>query len=154
MPFQIKLKSVLGSTELQALLQLWNAEYPRDIAMASENDLADYLSEFQKPRHHLYYHENGELMAWYCLFEREQIPWFVIIISRKAQGSGLGSSILRKAQMEESLLNGWAVEDSRYRRADGSIYPSPLPFYIKNGFRLTGKKPAESNLNIVHILWP
>ena len=40
-------------------------------------------------------------------------------------------------KLKENSLNGWVVIQNDSPRMDGSHYPLPLDFYLKNGFQKT-----------------
>lgn len=145
---------VLQEAHIRDLMQIWNSEYPRQISYASLTELQDYLATLKDSRHRLLLDDNDRLKAWFCVFERDALPWFAMILDRDLQGLGYGRKLLSKAQFEETILNGWAVDHPHYHRADGSAYPSPIGFYLKLGFKLTGKRFDENGLSLAHILWP
>lgn len=145
----------LNPAIIDSLFQLWNAEYPEIIAHQNTSELKEYLLTFKNAVHRLAFNSDAELVAWCCGFEREELPWFAMIIDRQYQGLGLGSKFLSELKKDYAILNGWAIDQDSYLRADGSIYPSPLAFYQKNNFRISQRRgPKESPISIVHILWP
>ncbi|QNR24579.1 GNAT family N-acetyltransferase [Croceimicrobium hydrocarbonivorans] len=145
---------VLQEAHIGDLMQIWNSEYPRQIAYSSLSEIQEYLNKLKEPRHQILVDKENRLKAWFCVFERDALPWFAMILDRDLQGLGYGRKLLSEAQFEESILNGWAVDHPHYQRADGSTYPSPIGFYLKLGFKLTGKRFDENGLSLAHILWP
>ena len=135
-------------------MRIWNSEYPRQIAYQNKSELESYLASLNQARHKLLLNTEGQLKAWFCVFQRDSLPWFAMLLDRDIQGMGLGRKLLQKAQFEEPLLNGWAVDHPHYLRADGSAYPSPIDFYQKLGFKKSGKRFDENGLSLAHILWP
>ncbi|MFK7969425.1 MAG: GNAT family N-acetyltransferase [Bacteroidia bacterium] len=125
----------LSKQQLADILALWNAEYPAVIAFDDVNGLEAYLAGLQNPRHYLVL-EAEKLVGWLCVMEREAQPWFIILLDASIQGKGVGSSLMKKAMQNESILHGWVVIDSSYQKASGEPYPSPWPFYQKLGFEL------------------
>lgn len=146
--------SHLKSEDLNQLFSLWNAEYPQKACFTALDELKAYLDNLNRSRHQLLKDEQGALLAWFCLFERHQLPWFAMIVRRDQQGEGLGRQLLQGAQKTNSILNGWVVAHNRYQKRDGSPYRSPLPFYEKMGFRKTRQEHDSGNLSVVHIIWP
>lgn len=154
MPWSIKTTKALNEGQYKALLELWNKEYPSLIQMNNLSDLKEYIANLKDCKHELILDSDNQLVAWSCSFEREELPWFAMIIDRAQHGRGLGSQILDRLKQQHSILNGWAVDVDHLQRADGSQYPSPLEFYRKNKFRISKRRPEESPLSIVHIFWP
>jgi len=152
----VKIESckTLKPHDLKSLFTLWNSEYPKEATFRKESDLVDYLNTLSLSKHQLLKDENGLLKAWFCTFQRIDLPWFAMIVSRDLQGKGWGRKFLEEAQKKHSILNGWAVDHNEYQKVDGSPYPSPLGFYSKLGFRKTKLKLGEGNLSVVHIVWP
>ncbi len=144
----------LSPQDLEALFKLWNDEYPKEASFQNQSDLVDYLNTLSHPKHQLLKDDEGHLKAWFCTFQRIDLPWFAMIVSRDLQGQGWGRKLLEQAQKKHSILNGWAVDHHNYQKSDGSPYPSPLGFYNKLGFRKTKLKYGEGNLSVVHIVWP
>ena len=67
---------------------------------------------------------------------------------------GIGSTLLDKAKELVDELYGVLVPIDIYERKDGKHYQSPLNFYLKNGFRLTGRKFIEyENVELAEIKW-
>ena len=145
---------VLQDSHTRDLMRIWNSEYPRQIAYSTLSEVREYLDNLREPRHRILLDDKDQLKAWFCVFERDAMPWFAMILDRDLQGLGYGRKLLSEAQYEGSILNGWAVDHPHYQRADGSAYPSPIGFYLKLGFKLTGKRFDENGLSLAHILWP
>lgn len=144
----------LSDDQLSEIRMLWNQEYPLAIRLGSDQDFSDYLAHLKDCFHYLKLSESGEIAAWACRFKREDLPWFAMIIHRKYQKLGLGRALLNQLKKDCGLLNAWAVDQTIYPREDGSLYPSPLDFYLKNGFHCTNRKWTDGPLSIVHLIWP
>ncbi len=78
--------------------------------------------------------EFEQIIAWSVLFEKEQDLRFSILVSRKHQKHGLGSQLLSELKKEDLAFSGWVIDHDFDLLSDGRNYPSPLNFYIKNGF--------------------
>jgi GNAT superfamily N-acetyltransferase len=128
-------ESQLTASQKAELLKLWNSEFPRQIAHQHLESLEHYLSKLNNIQH-LLIEENDRLLAWFACFEREGEVWFIIIVSRQAQGLGLGRSLMQEAMHHYNSLNGWIVNHEEYTRQDNKQYPSPARFYQKLGFRV------------------
>ena len=144
----------LNSQNLKQLFKLWNQEYPLEASFQQIEELEEYLAHLQSPVHYLFFSDTKELKAWFCVFERNGLPWFAMIVDRNKQGLGWGSEILKRAQEKYEILNGWAVDHNQYQKSDGSLYPSPLGFYEKLGFRKTKQRFDQGQLSVCHIIWP
>lgn len=144
----------LKPSELNELMALWNAEFPAQIAYSSVEELDTYLNGLDALKHYLLKNQAGEIKGWFWLFERDDLPWFAMILSRDIQGQGWGKKLIRWAQKESSFLNGWVVDHPNYHKADGSPYPSPLGFYTALGFRKGKDRLEVEQLSVAHISWP
>lgn len=144
----------LNPVELGELLILWNNEFPAQINYQSVEELKAYLGDLSQLKHHLLKDKQGQIQGWLWLFERDGLPWFAMLLSRKIQRQGWGKKLMLWAQDESSFLNGWVVDHLNYNKADGSPYPSPLSFYIALGFRLSKNRLDVEKLSVAHISWP
>jgi len=122
--------------QLEAVRRLWNKEFPKVIAHADMASLEAYLGRLGDIRHIFITDEQGRIAGWYMDFLRDGERWFVMIIAAEEQGKGYGRKLLNMGLEEQAELNGWVVSSSIYEKADGTIYMSPLPFYIKQGVRV------------------
>ena len=62
--------------------------------------------------------------------------------------------LLVRAKQHFKELYAVVVPISRYKRRDGTQYRTPIEFYKKNGFALTGKKFVEyRGVHLVEIKW-
>ena len=146
-------KEELDNTTQQALLTLWNQEYPFNVHHPSLASLQGYLNQLNSPEHTLVEFE-GRLVAWLATFNREGCRWFAMIVDGNFQGKGLVRQLLKKAQAKNKSLLGWAVDHDRYTKADGSPYPSPIGFYLKNSFELLPDQRFENEqLSAAMIQW-
>jgi GNAT superfamily N-acetyltransferase len=140
-------------SELAALYQLWNQEYPQSIAYHNCQELIHYLSLLNNLNHVLILKEE-KVVGWYWDFMRDGNQNFAMILGRNFQGLGIGTACLNRAKTKHSQLFGWVVDRDEFKRADGSTYPSPVAFYVKNGFEILADKRFESEkLSTVQILW-
>ncbi|MEO1481262.1 MAG: GNAT family N-acetyltransferase [Myxococcota bacterium] len=152
---RIEAVDALDVNDRTALRWLWNAEYPAGIAHPDDTSLRRYLDSLGNAQHLLAYSAEQDIVGWLATFDREGERWFAMIVSRACQRQGIGSRLLRRAQDEAAgPLSGWAVDSDRFRRADGSTYPSPLEFYRALGFTVLENERAESDvLSTVRIRW-
>lgn len=129
-------KTALFVSEKQAIRALWNSEYPVVISQNTDSDFDAYLKLLEDQHHVLVWNETGELQAWFFDFERNNERNFAMIVSRQAQGKGLGKALLKEAQTRLNILNGWVVKTKGLLKADGSAYSNPKEFYLKCGFKV------------------
>lgn len=113
---------------------LWNQEYPQQIMMETLIDFESYISTLTDEDHYLY--TEDEVLGWAFKFTRNQERWFAIIIDSSIHHKGIGTMLLNKLKDGETELNGWVVDHSNYKKANLQTYSSPLPFYLKNGFKV------------------
>ena len=125
--------TTLQYNEIQSLRELWNAEYPSCIQYNSINEFNNYLSTLDKANHILI-KDNNTIIGWFADFEREKERWFLMILSQKSQGKGIGSKLISMVKQKYSILNRWVVTNNDYKKTDGTLYKSPVGFYKKLGF--------------------
>jgi GNAT superfamily N-acetyltransferase len=126
----------LNDSEKEQIRSIWNNEYPISISHSTLESFENYLSSLENPTHFLAL-ENETIVAWGVTFDRENERWFALIIDRDFQGKGLGKELLHQMKLKENSLNGWVVIENDSPRLDGTPYPLPLDFYLKNGFQKT-----------------
>ena len=152
----MRINSVIKLTDRQkdAIIELWNEEYPEQIKYGDPADFDEYLNKQSDKRHYLLTNEIGELLGWGFQFVRDGIQWFAIIIGSRIKGQGYGTMLLNELKKNNSILNGWVADHNNYRKQDGTIYESPLPFYLKNGFIvLYDVRLDTEKLSAVKIVW-
>lgn len=147
------LHTVLDHHQKQSILALWNAEYPDQLAYKDMSGLDQYLSGLQNTMHYLFTGNEGNLKAWGLAFTRDNERWFAMIVQRQEQNKGLGSTLMNALKQNETVLNGWAVDHSHYKKADGTPYSASLSFYLKKGFASTGRRLETEKLSAVQVRW-
>ncbi len=144
----------LTDPQIHQLYNLWNQEYPSQLAMHMVDELKAYLVGLGPARHVLMNDENEQLKGWAVSFDREGERWFAMIIHHSVHRKGFGSKILSMLKENETEFNGWVIDHDRYTRNDGRPYSSPLAFYAKNGFSvLTGIRLELAIISAVKIRW-
>ncbi|MHA2503663.1 MAG: GNAT family N-acetyltransferase [Candidatus Kariarchaeaceae archaeon] len=79
---------------------------------------------------------------------------FNMLVDDKDHGRGIGTRLLTEAKKLEDELRGVMVPIEGYKRRDGLPYRSPVEFYKKNGFVLTGESWIEyGDVEIVGMIW-
>lgn len=100
---------------------------------------------------------SGEkLLGWLMISfaENRGLYHFNMLVHREFQRAGIGKQMLTKAKENYDELYGVVVPVNRYKRRDGTQYKTPIDFYKKNGFSLTGKKFVEyRDVQLVEIKW-
>lgn len=144
----------LSDKQIEDTFHLWNREYPKLLGHKDKLSFKVFLSQLDDVEHQLVEDENNDVVAWLFQFRREKENWFGLIIDRDYQKSGIGSELIRSAKLKNNKLNGWVVEESIYEKEDGTIYNSPLEFYLKNEYKPIGHDIFESNnIKVIKIRW-
>lgn len=133
-PYMISISDELSTVEKEIVREIWNTEYPESLLLKTAVDFEDYLNKLKHQRHFLLSTIDGQIQGWGCSFEREGLRWFAMILRREIHGKGLGSFLLKRIKQEETTLYGWVIDSTSSTKVDGSAYPLPLDFYLKNGF--------------------
>ncbi len=143
----------LTSEEKQAVFELWNNEYPKNLGYTSLAEFDSYLDNLEE-KHHVLVKDKQQIIGWYAHFIRNNEIWFAMILNSCIHGKGIGSHLLKMAKKRNLQLNGWVIDHKLNLKANGSIYRSPLEFYMKNGFQLIPEVRLESPLiSAVKISW-
>ena len=143
----------LNPEQKEALLKLWNKEYPLQLAYSSLSEFEAYLAGLENTIHTLLIAHN-QMMGWYFEFDREGERWFAMLLDSSLHGQGLGTELLNRAKSDSIELNAWVVDHNRDKKPDGSTYRSPLNFYIKNGFKVLHNERLEiEKISAVQIKW-
>ncbi|MBK7426571.1 MAG: hypothetical protein IPI60_05840 [Saprospiraceae bacterium] len=148
----IRTKSIKPYQRLQ-IFRLWNNEYPAQLGYSDLEGFEKYLAALVNPINFIL-RQDKNLLAWAVAFDREGERWFAIIVGSGTQKKGHGTLLLNTLKSEEPSLCGWVTDHERYVKSDGSPYPSPLGFYIKNGFKVLSDIRFENEkLSAVKIIW-
>ena len=144
----------LDPAQQQQLMELWNHEYPVQLAHSDASAFRSYLGTLIRLRHYLLQDDQQEIKGWAFTFTREGNRWFAIILDRSVQGKGYGSSMLTALKKHEESLRGWVTDHTGYKKADGTLYTSPLSFYFKNNFEACPDVRLETPaLSALMIRW-
>ncbi len=145
---------ILDAEQRADIYRLWNNEYPVQLQYDSIAGLDNYLDALIAPMHYLALDDSGHLLGWAFTFEREGVTWFGIIIERSCQKAGIGTLLLSQLKSYATQLYGWVADHDRYTKSDGSVYHSPVMFYLKNGFELVdGIRLETEKLSLANICW-
>jgi GNAT superfamily N-acetyltransferase len=144
----------LDNSQLKQLLQLWNKEYPEQLAYSELSEFRSYLAGLANTTHFLLTDDHGLIKAWAFTFTREAERWFAIILDSSVQNQGYGTGLLNTLKVKEQILCGWVTDHNQYKKKDQSTYRSPLAFYLKNGFTTCDPVRLETDkLSAVKIQW-
>lgn len=148
----IRKHEALTEEEKEQIRSIWNKEYPVSISHPTLESFENYLTSLQNTVHYLVI-ENELICGWGLTFDRENERWFALIIDRDFQGKGFGKEVLEQMKQIENSLNGWVVIQNDSPRSDGSSYPLPLDFYLKNGFQKTSVFLESAIFTTQKITW-
>lgn len=150
---------IIKQTELDQkqkvqIFELWNNEYPEKLAYKTVEEFENYLNNLIEQSHYLLLDEVGQYSGWATTFTRDNEIWFAIIISEKLHGKGIGTKMLNSLKEDKHALNGWVIDHNSDKKSNGSIYKSPLDFYIKNNFNVINDTRLELEImSAVKIKW-
>ncbi len=150
---KIREVSTLSNIQKSAVVALWNQEYPIQVHYQNEYEFDEYLNDLSDVKHFLLCTDSNKLLGWAITFLRDDERWFAIIIDTDIQARGYGRSLLSELKKTNTVLNGWVVDENRYKKSDGTVYQSPLPFYFKNGFELLPSQSIDKKIMAVKIRW-
>lgn len=151
---KIKETSQLTESQKDELLKLWNSEYPEPLAHGSREDFDKYMDGVENHKHFLLLSNDGLIKGWHFQFTREGETWFGMIISSELQGQGFGSKLLNEGKKKATALSGWVIDHTDYFKSNGETYPSPMAFYLKNGFKIApGIRPKEGKIKAAKVVW-
>lgn len=129
-------RTELAPDEIHQLFLLWNDVYPINLAYTTISGLVFYLDNLIEPEHYLVLSNTQEILGWGTSFTRDEERWFAILLAERAQNQGWGKALLNILKESNETLNGWVIDTDNYSLANGNRYPSPIHFYLKNGFHL------------------
>jgi len=138
----------------QAALKIWNAEYPVNLQMAGVAELDAFLDPLFDVRYYLMIDESGVIAGWAATFSAGPVRSFFIMLNSAYHGKGYGTILLNELKKEGPKLFAWAIDHNNDVKLDGRPYPSPINFYLKNGFTVNNELRLENEqLSAVNILW-
>jgi len=114
MSMKIIKKSILISEQKEMICQLWNMEYPQNLAI-TPTAFDEFHEASASHTHFLILENESDLVGWAYTFARASDRWFSIIISNAHQGKGLGHVLLNLIKEKEGHLNGWGINHPQER---------------------------------------
>ncbi|WP_313386324.1 GNAT family N-acetyltransferase [Chishuiella sp.] len=152
--YEIYSFTLLNEIHKKYILELWNNEYPIQLAFNNSEELEKYLQGLIDAQHLFIVDENNQIKGWAVVFEKDYEKWFAIIISNDLHRKGIGSKLLDRLKMYSDELNGWVIDHENDVKANGENYLSPLSFYNKNEFIEIPETRLESEIiSAVKIKW-
>ncbi|TDW50239.1 hypothetical protein EV144_102675 [Flavobacterium sp. 270] len=147
-------KEFLSLQDKEALLQLWNNEYPEKLNYQTIDEFDVYLNALTEKQHYFLINDENKIKGWAFTFLRENKTWFAIILNKDIQGTGKGSLLMNELKKNKSDLNGWVVDHENDIKKNKEFYKSPMLFYIKNGFTICEEIRIENQkMSGVKINW-
>lgn len=144
----------LSDEQKARIIEMWNAEYPANLAHPDVSSFDEYLNNLGDKKHFLLFDESGEIVGWAMTFVRDNARWFAIIIDGKTQGKGFGLKLINALKSAETQLFGWVIDTDNYKKANGENYRSPLGFYKKIGFIVHENEIIiKENITGIKIEW-
>jgi hypothetical protein len=149
---EISKTSELSQGHKLSIFSLWNEEYPDFLVHGCIGDFESYLNTLENAEHYVAISEN-ELIGWLVKFDREGEKWFVVTVSGQMQEKGVGTNLISVVKGSSTELNGWVIDSDSYSKANGDAYRSPLSFYEKSGFDITGDTFENNHFKAVKVKW-
>ena len=144
----------LTERQREQIVKIWNAVYPSNLKFSDQDAFNQYLEKLEDLLHYCVNGDNEELIAWLATFNRQEERWIVMLVDPTQQKKGLGALLLNNAKQDEAELNGWVIDHNKDRKENGDLYPSPLNFYVRNGFEvLKDIRFDDGKLSAVKIKW-
>ena len=144
----------LSALQKTQIVAIWNAEYPVGLRYPDVEAFDAYVAKQGNPVHYLVQVPDTAIVGWLMTFDREGERWIAMLLDAAHQGKGLGSRLLDHAKADETVLNGWAADHNNDVKHDGSVYKTPIAFYLKNGFEVLKDIRFENEvLSLVKIRW-
>lgn len=150
---RIESADLLAERHKPRLLQLWNSQFVRDVALEDVFALDRYLDKLSNLSHLLLVSPGGEVDGWAFTFDRGGARWFTIVLDTAVQGKGYGRLLMEHLQQLEPELNGWVVDADTGLRTDGQAYASPIAFYRRLGFSVMDERLELEAISMVRIRW-
>lgn len=98
--------------------------------------------------------DNENIAGWAATFTAGTVRSFFIMLNSAYHGKGYGTILLNELQKEGPQLFAWAIDHNNDVKPDSRPYPSPIDFYLKNGFTVNSDLRLENEmLSAVNIFW-
>lgn len=124
--------NVLSEKQNAQIHALWNEEYPSTLM----DQFPVLLEGAAMSKHYLILDADENVLAWAVYFQKDDEIRFSILVDRQHQGEGLGKQLITEIKNELSEFSGWVIDTNEFNKRDGTVYNSPLPFYMQLGFEI------------------
>jgi len=146
-------QTYLTDQQKEATLKIWNTEYPVRLQMSAMADFDAFLNALIAPKYYLLL-DDENIAGWAATFTAGPVRSFFIMLNGAYHGKGYGTTLLNELKKEGPQLFAWAIDHNNDVKPDGKPYPSPINFYLKNGFTVNNDLRLENEaLSAVNILW-
>ena len=132
--------ATLSDNQIQQINVLWNQEYPKNLM----NRFSILLGDATNYQHFLLENEAQQVLGWAVLFDKENETRFSIIVGEASKGMGLGSRLMDALKQACPCFYGWVIDHDNDIKNDGSIYRSPLMFYLKHNFEVLSDQRLDT----------
>jgi GNAT superfamily N-acetyltransferase len=150
---KIQTQTYLTAEQKQAALKIWNTEYPVKLQMPGMDEFDAFLNPLVDTKYYLLI-DSGDIAGWAATFTAGPVRSFFIMLNSAYHGKGYGTILLNALKKEAPQLFAWAIDHNNDVKPDGRPYPSPISFYLKNGFTVNNELRLENEqLSAVNILW-
>jgi GNAT superfamily N-acetyltransferase len=143
MSFQTIIKTKeLSLNQVEQINQVWNDEYPIKL----NNRFRILLNDAKSYMHYIIENEKQEIIAWGVMFEKEDEHRFSILVVKKYQGQELGKQLIDSFKKDYPIFYGWVIDHDNDVKINGEKYVSPLPFYLKHGFKILNEQRIDTEM--------
>lgn len=144
----------LSAEQKAEIVALWNSEYPSSLSHSSMDSFEAYLDGLTDPCHYFLIAPENTLLAYALTFIRDSEKWFAIIVNHHYQNQKIGMRMLTALKAAHPKLNGWVIDHEHSIKSNGTVYKTPLPFYLKNNFTIIPDIRLENDaISAVKIVW-
>lgn len=144
---RIEISQGLTEDQTKKIDQLWNEVYPIKL----KNRFKLLLKGIEEYNHHVLLNESNEVIGWAVAFLRDDEIWFSILVSAANQKKGFGKMLINSLKCSSKKLCGWVIDHNNDLKQDGSIYYTPIQFYLNNGFTITEERIETDIISAVKI---
>ncbi len=145
---------VLNQQQQLELLKCWNDVYPENLKFDDLSKLNSYFDGLQQVEYFLLIDSSIPAIAFSFRFIRDGELWLAMLMPTSMQGKGYGSILLEELTENKEMISVWVVDHDRDVKSDGSLYHSPLQFYLKNGFEIqAGVRLELDAISAVKLVW-
>lgn len=112
------------------------------------------LEEAKNHRYFILENEPNTIVGWAILFDAENETRFSILVDETYKDQGLGCQLIGELKKACTSFYGWVIDHNNDLKNDGSVYRSPLPFYIKLNFQvLHDQRIVTPIISAVKVKW-